>query len=231
MLNGKLEKILPNDFKGYLDQRFPDWRTGIHRAEARTRAWLNQLSSEIIKLTLMAVAVCLLYIAGLYFLSGCWDLFKNTMIGIRYATNVDRAGAAEISRILALDIKYLGMTIMVLSLYVSLIVGIISQMAMLRRFFYVGRSSVVKLAWGGIVGAAVGYKLVNYYSMSFNLAFGLCFLPTLAILSPVLASFGRLLPELNLSLFVQNYRERKEIQNLKDDIAQLMDEESVEDFE
>jgi hypothetical protein len=39
------------------------------------------------------------------------------------------------------------------------------------------------------------------------------------------------LPELNVLLFIENWRGRKDVQGLKDDIAQLMSEESEQDFD
>ena len=221
-----LEKLLPNEFIGYLAQKFPEWRPGVNRAEIKTKAWLNKLSTEIIKLAFLTVAIGLIYIVCLYYLRSIWHLFANTMVGSRFAMSVNPAMAAEISRVLALDLRFLGLTIMVLSLYVSLAAGVISQLVMLRRFFYIGRSFLIKLVWASVITAIVADKLGNYFPIDINLSFGLCFLPTMGIFSSVLVSAGRLLPELDLPLFIEEYRKRREIQDLKDDIARLMDDES-----
>lgn len=225
--NRILAIILPDDFKNYLEQKFPDWQSLIHKGEIRTRVWLKGLVSALLRLTFLAVLVCLSYIAGLYLLRGSWHIFADSMIGSRYIYNVNVARAAEISWVLSLDFMSLGLTITLL----TVLVGTISQLTMLRRFFYVGRSSLVKLGWISLACTAVVQRFAGYYQMEFYLAFGLCFLPTMIIFSSVLASAGKLLPELNLLLFMENRREKREIQDLKDDIARLMQEEPGEGFD
>lgn len=230
-VNTILEKIFPADFKRYLSHRFPDWHYSVRKGEVRVRIWLKELLSETIRLTLLTVIVCLGYIAGLYFLQGSWHLFADTFLGRQYIEKVDAARAAEIFWVLSLDFKSLGGTISLTTVLVSGLVGMLSQLTLLRRFFYVGRSSLVKLCWVALVCAMVARQFAKYYPMDFSLAFGLCLLPTLAIFSPVLAAAGKLLPELNLQLYLENYRERRDIQNLKDDIARLMEGGADEDFD
>jgi hypothetical protein len=53
-------------------------------------------------------------------------------------------------------------------------------------------------------------------------------LPTILIFGTVLASAGKLLPELNLLLFLENLRLKREVWALQDDI-ELITKESCED--
>jgi hypothetical protein len=179
----------------------------------------------------MSLMVCLIYIVCLYYLGGLWTLFENTFIGSQYIARVDAARAAEISWFFSQDVKVLGVAIIFLTMLSSLVVAVFSQLILLRRFFYVGRSFLVKLGWSAIVSAAAAQRLAEYYPIDFAISFGLCFLPTIFIFSSFIAASGRLLPELNVLLFIENWRGRKDVQGLKDDIAQLMSEESEQDFD
>ncbi|MDT8336110.1 MAG: hypothetical protein RQ753_10470 [Desulfurivibrionaceae bacterium] len=207
-----------------MEHRFPDFRYVAGNCETRFRVWLKKLTSELVKLTFLATALGLGCIGGLYFLRGSWFLFKDTAIGARYIEIVNAAGAARLSSVLSLDFIELTLIVMLLTVIVCLKVGVISQLTMLRRFFYVGRSALVKLGWAGLVCALIAPRLVEFYPMSFSLAFGLCFLPTIGILSAALASSGKLFPELNLLLFWENLRQKREVKEIKNDIARIMEE-------
>ncbi|MBU0482393.1 MAG: hypothetical protein KKG47_14970 [Proteobacteria bacterium] len=219
-----LEKILPDSFKSHLDLRFPAWHAAIDKSEIQIKIWLEKLLSELVKNALLAVVVSGAYIAGLYFLRGSWHLFANTLMGSQYINSVDVARASEISRVLSLEFKKLSFTIILLAITTSGVAGIISQLTMLRRFFYVGRSPLVKLFWMGLASGMVAHRLTDHYHLELHLSFSLCLLPTAVLFSSILASVGKLLPELNVASFMQNYRERKEIQALKDDLARLQNE-------
>ncbi len=229
--NKLLGNILPVLWQSYLSQRFPDWQSFIHQGELRFRGWLSGLFSALGSLTILAGSVCVAHIFGLYLLRGSWHLFENTMLGSQYIENVNAVTAADVSWVLSLDFKVLALTIILLTVLVSLAVGIISQLTMLRRFFYVGRSALVKLGWLVLVAGAVAHKFAASWPMDFYLSFGLCFLPTMVIFTSVLASAGKLVPELNLRLFMANLRERREVQALKDDVALLMKRGPSDDFD
>ena len=82
-----------------------------------------------------------------------------------------------------------------------------------------------------MVGVAVADQFAASWPMDFYLSFGLCFLPTMVIFSTVLASVGKLVPKLNLRLFMENLHERREVQALKDDVALLMKRGPGDDFD
>jgi hypothetical protein len=227
-LNRLLAAILPDYTKSYLSRRFPGWHAWIRGLEIGVKVWFNALIAEVVKLTLLAVIVGVAYSAGLYFLGGIWDIFLNTFIGSQYVAMASASQAAEISWVLSLDAKALGLTITLLTVLVSLVVGTISQLILLRRFFYVGRSWLIKFAWVALVSSGVAQQLGGYYRLEFHLAWVLCFLPTFLIFGTVLASAGKLLPELNLLLFLENLRLKREVWALQDDI-ELITKESCED--
>jgi len=231
LANKILAKVLSDDLKSSLSQKYPDWPALVRKREIRVRVWLGELASELVKLTILTVIMCFVYIGVLYFLQGSWYLFADTMVGSRYIENVNAAGAAEIESFLTMEFKSLGVTIVLLTVAISIIVGILSQLTMLRRLFYVARSTIIKLGWVGIVSAVVAQRVVLSYQIESSLAFGLCLLPTFVFLSPVLTSTGRLLPELNLLLYLEKRRERRDVQNLKDDIAQLMGDNSGKELD
>ncbi|MFO7605216.1 MAG: hypothetical protein R6W72_02785 [Desulfurivibrionaceae bacterium] len=219
-----LDQTLPESFKAYLEQKSPDYRYFIGNCETGSRVWFKMLGTEVVKLVFLLAAIGSGYILGLYFLRGAWFLFKDTMIGGNYIGVVNAAGAAQISRLLSFDLVELGISIVLRTALVCLMVGVISQLILLRRFFYIGRSSIIKLGWVGMTAALVAVRLADLYPVGFDIAFGLCFLPTAGILSPILASSGKLLPELNLLLFLENLREKREVKEIKDDIARIVEE-------
>jgi hypothetical protein len=228
-LNRLLVGILPDYTKSYLTRRFPGWHTWIRGLEIGAKVWFNSLVAEVVKLSFLTVIVGVVSIAGLYFLGGSWGIFENTFIGGQYVARVNAAQAAEISWVLSLDAKRLGLAITLLTVLVSLVVGTVSQLTLLRRFFYVGRSWLVKLGWVALVSSGVAQQLCAYYRLDFYVAWGLSFIPTILIFSTVLASAGKLFPELNLLLFLENLRVKREVWELQDEIEQLITKESCED--
>jgi hypothetical protein len=222
-----LDKNLPDWVAGYLERKFPDYLYAVGIRETRVRLWVQNLITELVKLGFLAVTIGLGYILGLYFLRGGWFLFVDTMVGIRYIGGVDAAGAARISQVLSLDFMEFASTVLLLTIVTCLKVGAVSQLTLLRRYFYVARPLLIKLTWAVLVCALVAGQLAELYPMEFHFSFWLCFLPTIGILSPALASSGKLLPELNLLLFLENRRKKREVRDLKDDINRIMEAEDI----
>ncbi|MBU0675987.1 MAG: hypothetical protein KJ950_15230 [Proteobacteria bacterium] len=211
-------RLLPDSFQQILNRKFPDWHPLLRKGEIAIRKWYNELINQSLRLFFLGLIVTFFYTVFLYFLQAWWQIFQNTQVGRHYILLVDANQAREITWILSRNLSILALNLTLSALATILIIGICSQLLFLRRYFYVGRSLLLKLAWLLCSCFVVSLVFDEFYALKRSVSFGLCLPPTLAVFSSCFNAAGRLIPELNFLALLGEFREKRQLKNLLDDI-------------
>lgn len=93
------------------------------------------------------MVVALGYMCILTLLEGLWSIYINTTVGQYFTTKISATLAGDISNLLAMTVQELSFELTKASLAACLIVGLVEQAFIIRRYLYDGRGILCHVVW------------------------------------------------------------------------------------
>jgi hypothetical protein len=206
-----LLKLLNQDFRN----NWPSWKTNLQNSLAK---WRNEIITDLSRFLLLLLCVWGGYLVFLYYLQSLWEIFSSTPMGSIFATQVSPEFVDWLTVILDLDIFSLAGNSFLISLAVTIVIGLLSKFTGVYRLTYLNRGV---FSWGFwvLICISVSTELFPIIAPpdSFRVNAVLFFFPVSFLLAGSFRFSSRLVPEFTVVFQLIGFlRERLAIIKIRD---------------